>query len=179
MKNFIRMLMLGLLGVLVVGCSSGVKRDNGAAPAAEAVIKPGSVSTLVLAYSSEGKQEALENGKFDGTALLDHVERAMAIQGYLDKSAKEGLRIVVEVKGVRVRSSFSAVMFGVMAGADSITGDIVVQDSQGQEIDRYEVGASYALGGFAGGMDDARLGWLYENFAEEAVKEMGGSAKKS
>ncbi len=81
-------------------------------------------------------------------------------------------KILVEVKDVRVRSNFSAVMWGFMAGNDHITGDIVIQNNNGSELDRFEVSVSYALGGLAGGMDSSRMGWLYETFAEETVKEL-------
>jgi hypothetical protein len=43
-------------------------------------------------------------------------------------------------------------------------------------LNSFEVSASYALGGLAGGQDDARLSWLYEKFAELASKEITGTA---
>ena len=79
---------------------------------------------------------------------------------------------MVEVKDIRVRSNFSAVMWGFMAGDDHIVGDIVVKATDGLEMDRFEVSSSYALGGFAGGQDSSRMGWLYEAFAEETIKEL-------
>ncbi len=47
-----------------------------------------------------------------------------------------------------------------------------MKNAAGAEIDRFEVGASYALGGLAGGQDSARMGWLYEKFAEETINEL-------
>ena len=82
------------------------------------------------------------------------------------------------MKDFRVRSNFTAVMFGFMAGNDSITGDVVLRDAAGKELNRFEVSASYALGGLAGGMDDARMGWLYEKFAELTVENLGGPESK-
>jgi hypothetical protein len=83
------------------------------------------------------------------------------------------LRVLeVRVKDVRVRSNFTAIMFGFMAGSDSIKADIIVKSPSGQELDRFEVSTSYALGGLAGGQDSARMGWLYEKFAEETLKEL-------
>jgi glucose dehydrogenase len=76
------------------------------------------------------------------------------------------------VSNIRVRSNFSAVMWGFMAGNDTITGDIIIKDQNGEVLDQFEVSAAYALGGLAGGQDDARMGWLYESFAEETLKEL-------
>jgi uncharacterized protein DUF4410 len=76
--------------------------------------------------------------------------------------------LAILVKDMRVRSNFSAVIWGFMAGSDSVSADIVLRDPAGKELDRFEVSASYALGG----QDDARMGWLYEKFAEETVQEL-------
>jgi hypothetical protein len=63
-------------------------------------------------------------------------------------------------------------MFGFMAGADLISADVIVKSADGQELDKFEVSTSYALGGIAGGQDSARMGWLYEKFAQETVQEL-------
>ena len=36
--------------------------------------------------------------------------------------------------------------------------------------------AAYALGGLAGGQDEARMNWLYEEFAKLTVAEVGTPA---
>ncbi len=82
----------------------------------------------------------------------------------------------IVVTDIRVRSNFNAVMWGFMAGADHIKGDVVLRSASGEQMDRFGVSASYALGGMAGGQDDARMGWLYEKFAEETVTAL--SARK-
>lgn len=52
--------------------------------------------------------------------------------------------------------------------------DEVARDASGKELQRFSVEASYALGGLAGGIDDTRMGWLYETFAKHAVDELSG-----
>ena len=91
---------------------------------------------------------------------------------FKEKSESVAPELEIRIKGVRVRSNFSAVMWGFMAGSDYITADVVLKDAGGKEIDKYEVSVSYALGGLAGGQDSARMGWLYEKFAEETIKEL-------
>lgn len=41
----------------------------------------------------------------------------------------------------------------------------------GKVLDEFAVNASYALGGFAGGQDATRTGWLYEAFAREVAAQ--------
>ena len=59
-----------------------------------------------------------------------------------------------------------------------IVGDVVILDGANQPIYRFEVTASYALGGFAGGQDSARMNWLYERFAELTAQEIRGGTQK-
>ena len=68
-------------------------------------------------------------------------------------------------------------MFGFMAGDDHIDGDVLVHAANGSELQRFSVSASYALGGLAGGQDSARMGWLYESFAERMMEELTGKSK--
>lgn len=65
-----------------------------------------------------------------------------------------------------------------MAGSDRILGTVTARDGQGRLINRFNVNASYALGGLAGGMDQARTGWLYEKFAEETLIELTSTERK-
>jgi hypothetical protein len=68
-------------------------------------------------------------------------------------------------------------MWGAMAGSDSLQGDVVLRDNTGKKLDEFVVKASYALGGLAG-QDEMRMDWLYEAFASEIVKEFEGVNSK-
>lgn len=127
---------------------------------------------MSLSLTDEAKKKVSENLKFNPDELLNHVKRGLDANSLLGAADKPLPNLEIQVKDMRVRSNFSAVMWGFMAGADSITADIVLKDVAGKELDRYEVSVSYALGGLAGGQDDARMGWLYEKFTEETVKEL-------
>ena len=168
-----QLLAYTLLLLLVVGCASKVSRINMPTVTGSAWSQQNPLGNLALVMTETGKDSIRENLKFDPKILRDHVERALSANSLLVEDIESRLpQILVEVKEVRVRSNFSAVMWGFMAGNDHITGDIVIQDNNGSELDRFEVSVSYALGGLAGGMDSARMGWLYETFAEETVKEL-------
>lgn len=158
---------------LLAGCASGVTRSPGAAQQRLSAPAYSQFASVSLSMTEGAKAKALDNLKFNPDELLGHVRRALEAKSLLSQAGDKQLpKLEVVVRDMRVRSNFSAVMWGFMAGADSIDGDIVLTDASGREIDRFAVSASYALGGLAGGQDTARMGWLYESFAEEAVKEL-------
>ncbi|MCG2575383.1 DUF4410 domain-containing protein [Dechloromonas sp. XY25] len=169
----IGLVLLVAASVVLTGCASGVTRAP-SSPTAQAVrpVNP-VVSAVSTSFTDDGKAAASENLKFNADELRSHVKRALEanslLNGKTDSAAPE---LEIRIKGVRVRSNFSAVMWGIMAGSDYITADVVLKDAAGKEIDKYEVSVSYGLGGLAGGQDTTRMGWLYEKFAEETVKEL-------
>ena len=50
-------------------------------------------------------------------------------------------------------------------------------DARGNLLRKFTVDASYGLGGFAGGIEETRLSWLYEKFTEHTVNELKGERK--
>jgi hypothetical protein len=79
----------------------------------------------------------------------------------------------VVVDDIRVRGSFSAIMFGFMAGDDHLKGTATLyRHADGKPLGSFGVKISYALGGWAGGQDTARLSWLYEEFSKKLAEEL-------
>jgi hypothetical protein len=174
MKSQVLAALLVVSAIALGGCASGVNRPSTMtnSPRTEiSSVKP--LSSVTLSFTDEAKQKASENLKFNSDELLSHVRRALDANSLLKPGADQlNPSLEVRIKDVRIRSNFSAIMFGFMAGADSITADVIVKSPAGQELDRFEVSTSYALGGIAGGQDSARMSWLYEKFAEETLKEL-------
>lgn len=182
--NIKHILALSAAVVAMVGCASGVSRQakasdpaNVTAVAASAaqpkVTVANPLTSVTVSLTDDAVKKLGENLKFNQNELLDHVKRALeANKFYVANSVKPGMSMEIVVKDMRVRSNFSAIAFGFLAGNDSVTGDIVIKDPKGKEVDRFEVSASYALGGIAGGVDSARMSWLYENFALETLNEI-------
>ncbi|MGZ8156635.1 MAG: DUF4410 domain-containing protein [Burkholderiales bacterium] len=162
-----------LAGIVVLGgCASGVSRSPGIQAQKPSITSSNQLGAVTVSLTQDAKQKATENLKFNPDELLSHVKRALEVNELL-KAGNEGKPTMeVRIKDMRVRSNFTAIMFGFMAGADSVTADIIIKNPAGQEVDKFEVAASYALGGLAGGQDSARMGWLYEKFAEETVQEL-------
>lgn len=162
-----------LLGL--VGCSAGVKQASIENKQYLSTI-PAKVATIRL--NDAAKAKVADNLSFNQNALLDHVKRALQAKELLNEAQPDPAHAIeIVVKDFRVRSSFSAVMFGFMAGDDNITGDVILRDAGGRELNRFEIKASYALGGLAGGMNDSRMGWLYEKFAQLTVENLSEPKK--
>jgi len=166
-------MLLCILPLILGACSSNVTRYPASTLNGYRLSNSSKVANVSIFLSSDAKAELQDNLKFDQEELRKYVERALSSYGALD-STKRGQLPTIEilVTRIRIRSSFSAIIWGVMAGADSVTGDIIIKDVTGKEIDHFKVAASYALGGYSGGQDSTRLNWLYEAFAKEMLKEM-------
>lgn len=176
----IRRFTLLLIVITLAACSSGVERSAQTQFQRPQFDDPGEhAGELVLELSSEAKDDATDNLKFNKGDLETTVRRALEINNLLAEQFDSGLpTIEVTVTSVRVRSSFSAIMFGFMAGDDHIDGDVVVRAADGNVLQKFSVSASYALGGLAGGQDSSRLSWLYETFAEHVTEELTGKSEE-
>jgi hypothetical protein len=158
-----------LVALFISGCSSAVKREG--ASNVPATIKDLKLTEVVLTLTPDAKKAVSDNLSFNTDALKATVQRAVEAKGFL--KADSGNKLVIELTGLRARSTFSAVMFGFMAGNDNVEGSVTVVDAAGKQLQKFVVSASYALGGIAGGQD-SRMNWLYEEFAKLTVKELTG-----
>jgi hypothetical protein len=128
--------------------------------------------TVSVGLSEEAQSKLAKNREFSPDALKDTVKRALEAKGLLNENADYSVNITVT--DVRVRSMFSAVMFGAMAGDDRIVGTVTLTDNTNKPVTSFEVSVYYALGGVLGGIDRVRMDWLYEKFAELTVAGLTG-----
>jgi hypothetical protein len=167
-----------VIAAVLAGCAAGVTRMDaapGLAPAAAPAAVP-DIKAVSLWLNDEAKKLVADNLKFNQDALRSMVERALAANSLI--KPESGHTLDIEITSIRARSNFSAVMFGFMAGNDHIEGVVTIKDTAGKVLKRGKVSASYALGGLAGGQDDARMGWLYETFSKHTVAEVTGNPVK-
>ena len=170
-----------LLAVFVIaGCASSVdRRDKGAG--ASWVVPAGGVKTssVSISLNENARKQHAENQTFSPEKLLLTVRAAMSEKGVLPRDPDPRLPwIEIYVKDIRIRSTFSAVMLGILAGTDSLSGEVILKEPGGRELQRFTISASYGLGGFAGGQDDSRMGWLYDEFARLTLVELIGQPKE-
>ena len=160
---------------LLGGCASGVTRQD-SAPTIHRMSAGQKVKNVSLSMTPEVKASLNDNIKFNPDSLATMVNRRLELNGLSAQDGSHSLNIVV--KEVRVRSTIAAVMFGFMAGNDKVVGDVEVKDAAGKTLDKFEISASYALGGWGGGQDDSRMNWLYEEFSKHLVTQLKGEATK-
>ncbi len=174
----VKVLFVAFLAFAISACSSGVQRAPETGLQQPQFDSAGEqAGTLSIALSDDARVEAADNLKFDMAEMEKTLRRALEVNNIITASPDAMLpSIEITVTSVRVRSNFSAIMFGFMAGDDHINGDVKVKGPDGEVLQAFGVSASYALGGLAGGQDSARLDWLYESFAERTTEELTGKA---
>jgi hypothetical protein len=171
----IKLLALCVAILALAGCSSGVRRDGGAEASAVKLGDPKVASVRIYLNDNAQKLHA-NNVKFNPEALRSTIQRTLEARQLVVPDAKQ--RMEVEITNMRVRSTFASIAFGFMAGADSVTGNVLVFGGDGSQLTKFEVSASYALGGIGGGTDEARMSWLYEEFAKLTINELLGLNQK-
>lgn len=169
--KLIKLLPVCITVLALAGCASGVMREGGAGAKATKLADPKIASVRIYLNDTAQKLHA-DNVKFNPDALRSTIQRTLEARQLVTADSKQ--RMEVEITDMRVRSTFSSVAFGFMAGADSVKGNVLVFGADGKSLTKFEVSASYALGGLAGGMDDARMNWLYEEFAKLTTNELVG-----
>lgn len=163
--------ILVVLMAALTGCASSVTRH----PSGDgAKLDNPKVASVEIYLDDKAKALHPENLGFDPETLRRTVERALGASALL--AADSPQRMAIEVTEMRMRSAVAAVMFGFLAGNDSVTGNVHVRSSDGRPVASFAVSASYALGGIAGGQDSTRMGWLYEEFAKLTVAGLTGKA---
>ncbi len=168
MKSLSKLIIVVLL-LTLISCSSKVQRPQDKTSSySYAGEKYGTVELTVNKDATEDPNDIV---RFDDKKLQEMIKKKLDVSGLIDE--KEISKIKVEITDIRIRSSFNAFMWGVMAGNDHIRGDISLLDIDGKIIYKFHVSASYALGGFAG-FNETRMGWLFEEFSKLTLEEIIG-----
>ena len=157
--------------LVLAGCASGVTRDGGGEAKAVKLADP-KVAGVRIYLNDNAQKLHVDNIKFNPEALRSTIQRTLEARQLVVPDSNQ--RMEVEITDMRVRSTFSSIAFGFMAGADSVKGNVLVFGADGKQLMKYEVSASYALGGIGGGTDEARMSWLYEEFAKLTINELLG-----
>jgi hypothetical protein len=153
--------------VLLTGCAGTIKQD---ARVTGDVSHLEGVAQVVALLSPDAAKLQVDNPQFSREELATRLRNRLEAKGLTAPSATH--RVQIEVTDIRVRSAFSAIMFGVMAGDDHVTGRVHVIDPAGHALRSFEIHTSYAFGGVAGGQDGMRMNWLYDKFADLATAEL-------
>lgn len=169
MTHYTKSLFAALaLSIGLVGCGGSVKRPDG--PQVTAATGISKFARVAVTLNDDARKQLVDNTKFDTEQFASQIRSKLGAAQLIDASAAH--TIGVTITGVRVRGSFSAVMFGALAGADSVDGEVAVLDKDNKVLRTFKVSATYAFGGLGGGIDSVRLGYLYEKFADLTTAEL-------
>ncbi len=174
MRLLSKILLLCGVGVILAGCASGVRHYDDLEDAVPQE-QPLKVHQTMVTLSPKAKEKLTDNAKFNVEDFQKTLDITLKAGGYLQEYQPNTVK--VKITNIRARSNFSAVMFGALAGADSVDGKVEVLNENNEVIRAFNVSADYALGGFAGGMDGVRMDWLYEKFAELTLEQLQGEKK--
>jgi hypothetical protein len=165
-----KLLLLSLVIIGLSACASGVNRSSTSDNYQYTGQK---FSAVKVSLNPDAQEKLKDNIKFDATKLEQVIVRSMQARQLIDAKSENVVNVLVT--DIRTRSNFSAVMFGFMAGNDRVEGLVsLIPKTGGRSWLEFQVNASYALGGFGGGQDDARMNWLYEEFAKLTLNEILG-----
>jgi len=156
-----------LLLALLTGCAGTIQQDM---RVQGDVSRLEGVTQVVALMSPDAAKLQIDNPQFNREELSARLRYRLEAKGLTAPSAAHRVEIVVT--DIRVRGAFAAIMFGVMAGNDHVTGTVRVLDVAGRALRSFEVNASYAFGGAVGGQDSVRMNWMYDKFADLAAAEL-------
>jgi hypothetical protein len=159
--------VIAALLVLLTGCAGTIKQDL---RVQGDVSRLEGVTQVAALMSPDAAKLQADNPQFNREELSTRLRYRLEAKGLTAPTATHRVEIVVT--DVRVRGAFTAIMFGVMAGSDHITGTVRVLDPAGRALRSFEVNANYAFGGLAGGQDSVRMNWMYDKFADLAAAEL-------
>jgi hypothetical protein len=159
--------LLAAFALALSGCASQVTRDETAGMPREPVR---ALSSFDVVMSATSTAQMADNLKFDIEALRSTMRRTLESKQLVAADGDFEMKVVVD--DIRVRSTFNAIMWGFMAGDDHLNGSVTLTRRDSNASNNFGVKASWALGGFAGGQDSARLTWLYEEFSKKIADEL-------
>ncbi|MER2541308.1 MAG: DUF4410 domain-containing protein [Azonexus sp.] len=174
LNRVMRLATTGAVIMALIGCASGVTRQ--AQNAEKPQLTTERIGKVVVTLTPEAERKVADNQGFSTEQLASVIKNEIGNRKMIDSASATTLD--VEVTDFRVRSTFSAVMFGFMAGNDNVTGKVQLRGPNG-DTEPFEVSASYALGGLAGGQDGSRMGWLYGQFAKLVAVELYGESEET
>jgi hypothetical protein len=169
-------LFIPVLVLLLAGCATNVQRYSDA-ETPRLIQANEKIGKAFVTFSDSGQKDHADNAEFDQNVLLDNVKRQLDAK-QLMATGDAGDVLEIKVTGMRVRSTFNAVMWGFMSGSDNVTGEVYLRDASGHLLNHFQVHAGYALGGFAGGIQSVRWDWLYGKFAELTVENLTSEPAK-
>jgi len=164
----LKKLFIVAFGILVSSCASQVRMQE---DSSGYVYDGESYGVVEVSLSDAVTDDLRKVERTEELGLEANIKEQLRAQGIFDENSNNTVR--VKIDRIHVRNSFNAVMFGMFSGSDSLDGTVTLDKGTGSDIS-FSISADYSLGGFGGGRNDARLGWLSKKFAELTAATISG-----
>jgi len=167
--SLFRSMAVALLAATLAGCASQVTRPP-EEPISREPVRALTSFDIEISPKCKAAMSDPETQKFDVAALRGVIQRTLDAAQLV--SPDGDFKLTVTIDELRVRGTFNAIFWGIMAGTDQLNGTATLTRVDDRPVGNFKIGTSYGLGGLAGGLDSSRLPWLYEEFAKLLTKEL-------
>lgn len=167
-------LVLAASIVSLAGCSSNVRLDSDIQASYQ--YRGEKYGKVVTTMADSVASDVDKATRFQQLGLEQAIIGRLKQDNLYD--AQSGNTVNVVVNSLRVRNAASAIMFGAMAGSDNMEGSVTLKTPDGKVLNKFTIDASYALGGFGGGQNTTRLGYLSQTFGDLTAKTILNKDKK-
>jgi len=152
----------------LAACASSARMDESAQNYQFSGDKFGQINVKLADKLANDPKKAIRSEQLN---LETSLRSYLSANQLFDETSQNQVNVYIDQ--LHMRNGFNAVMFGPFAGKDYLGGKVtLVVDSA--EKASFDVKASYALGGIAGGNNSSRLSWMSEKFAEVTANTIKG-----
>lgn len=164
------------LSIFLSGCQSFVKLHDDAHKAQQLITQANPLSDMTVVMTPEAQKKLDEGGKgFSMEKLLVVLRQRLEEKQLLDpKSANGGVAEMV-IKDIHIRHAAAAVMLGFFAGADSVSGDLLIYGKDRTKNAGISFSYPMVLGGWAVADQERRFNFMYGGLAEKLESTLLGT----
>lgn len=169
MLLFKRNIFVVLVMLFLSACAAHVQMADNSASYAYAGEKYGKINIVLADQISTDASKAERARQLN---LESAIQSALRAQGLYDETSANAVN--VSINTLHIRNAFNAIMWGALSGTDNMDGTVKLVNDSNVEKASFDITASYGAGGFSGGQNDVRLGWLSNKFAELTANTIKG-----
>jgi hypothetical protein len=193
---------LVLIAALLAGCgevivfghtvrgghaASEVKADPATTTETETVASPTiqRVREVTLALTPQATEKVANDSRFNADALLDAIKselqsrRLFDVNGLDVTDSRASVTAEISIDDYALRPMTNFVLFGSTANVGTLSGNLVLRDEHGNELQRRRIEAQARISIPESGAAENLLRPLYHEFAVAAVNSLGGAQVKS
>lgn len=164
------------LSIFLFGCQSFVKLHDDAHKAQRLVTKESPLSDMTVVMTPQAQKKLDEGGKgFSMEKLLVVLRQRLEEKQLLDPKSANGRVAEIVINDIHIRHAAAAVMLGFFAGADSVSGDLLIYRQDRTKDAGIAFSYPMVLGGWAVADQERRFNFLYSGLADKLESTLLGT----